>query len=180
MITTRVRQGGQNYPLRGGKCSAWEGGLRGVSFIHAPAFLGKVSGSTATGLFHAIDWFPTILSLVTGAGTGTDIGVAAATGTPTAPTGTLIVTGTGTDTDIGVAMANGTPTAPTGTLVDASTDTVAGTATATGAEARKPQLPLDGVDQAPMLRAAHSTTSQPYALRDTVLLECDPHVQRSG
>ena len=55
---------GQNYPLRGGKCSAWEGGLRGTAFIHAPALLGKGSGHTATGLFHAVDWFPTILSLV--------------------------------------------------------------------------------------------------------------------
>ena len=155
-----MRQGGQNYPLRGGKCSAWEGGLRGVSFIHAPASLGKASGSTATGLFHAVDWFPTILSLVTGTGTGTDIGVAMATGTRA---------GAGTGTDIGVAMATATPT-------DAST----ATAMATGTEARKPQLPLDGVDQAPMLRAAHNTTSEPYALRDTVLLECDPHVQPSG
>ena len=31
--------GASNYPLRGGKCSIWEGGTRGTALIYAPSFL---------------------------------------------------------------------------------------------------------------------------------------------
>ena len=60
-------QGGQNWPHRGGKCSAWEGGLRGVSFAHGP---GIVPGTRIPGLAHAVDWLPTILSFAAGSGSG--------------------------------------------------------------------------------------------------------------
>jgi len=51
--------GGNNYPLRGGKVSIFEGGTRVAGFVH-----GKMLNKTTnrfTGLMHAVDWFPTIL-----------------------------------------------------------------------------------------------------------------------
>ena len=55
-------QGGQNWPYRGGKCSAWEGGLRAVSFAHGPA-LGVRAGATYDAPAHAVDWLPTLLAI---------------------------------------------------------------------------------------------------------------------
>ena len=54
-------QGGQNWPLRGGKCSAWEGGLRATSFVNGP---GVRAGIRVQDIAHAVDWGPTMLSLV--------------------------------------------------------------------------------------------------------------------
>lgn len=54
-------QGGQNWPLRGGKCSAWAGGNRVVSFAKGP---GIPAGSTVSDLAHAVDWGVTILSFI--------------------------------------------------------------------------------------------------------------------
>eukprot|EP00435_Cladocopium_sp_Y103_P006720 s2313_g2.t1 len=51
--------GASNYPLRGGKCSIWEGGTRGTALIYAPSFL--PAGLVWPGLFHAADWLPTLL-----------------------------------------------------------------------------------------------------------------------
>lgn len=55
-----------NYPLRGGKVTNWEGGVRGVGFMrgtdsshHAPLPAGETRGSTQ--LMHISDWFPTLL-----------------------------------------------------------------------------------------------------------------------
>ncbi|XP_064631744.1 uncharacterized protein LOC135490027 [Lineus longissimus] len=53
---------GNNYPLRGGKFTFWEGGVRGVTFIHGQML--NTSPYVYDGLFHAVDWFPTILSAV--------------------------------------------------------------------------------------------------------------------
>lgn len=84
-------QGGQNWPHRGGKCSAWEGGLRGVSFAHGPGIL---PGRRIADLAHAVDWLPTIISFVGGsASSGVDAAFPldgidlrpALTGTATAP-----------------------------------------------------------------------------------------------
>ena len=64
-------QGGQNWPYRGGKCSAWEGGLRALSFAHGPA-LGVRAGATYDAPAHAVDWLPTLLAFagVDGGGGG--------------------------------------------------------------------------------------------------------------
>ena len=56
-------QGGQNWPLRGGKCSAWSGGNLVPSFARGP---GIVAGKKVGDLAHAVDWGPTILSFVGG------------------------------------------------------------------------------------------------------------------
>eukprot|EP00439_Symbiodinium_sp_Y106_P060353 s4184_g8.t3 len=51
--------GASNYPLRGGKCSVWEGGARSTALVYAP---GRVpQGLVFPGLFHASDWLPTIM-----------------------------------------------------------------------------------------------------------------------
>jgi len=58
-----VAQGGNNYPLRGGKYTFWEGGNRGIGFLHSiKAELIPVSlrGTTHKGLFNVADWYATI------------------------------------------------------------------------------------------------------------------------
>lgn len=52
---------GNNWPLRGAKTTLWEGGTRGLAFVNGP---GVKKGGTYPGLFHAADWYPTILGAV--------------------------------------------------------------------------------------------------------------------
>jgi len=51
-----------NRPLRGGKHTFWEGGIRVAAFISGPVYqhLGGKPGVTYSGMLHATDWYRTL------------------------------------------------------------------------------------------------------------------------
>ena len=51
--------GARNCPLRGGKHSLWEGGIRSNAFVYGAGL--DVVGYRNWGLMHVTDWFPTLL-----------------------------------------------------------------------------------------------------------------------
>lgn len=64
---------GSNWPLRQGKGSFFEGGIRTPAFIWAPALLKRRGGLLTNQLFHVVDWLPTLYEAV--GGNITDLGV---------------------------------------------------------------------------------------------------------
>ncbi|CAM1305413.1 Uncharacterised protein g4037 [Pycnogonum litorale] len=56
-----ISHGGSNWPLRGMKGTLWEGGTKGVAFVHSP-LIGTVK-RVNTDLMHAVDWLPTFLEI---------------------------------------------------------------------------------------------------------------------
>ncbi|CAH1273824.1 ARSB [Branchiostoma lanceolatum] len=55
---------GNNFPLRGGKITLWEGGTRASAFVHGKML--QKTGYTSDEMIHAVDWFPTILAAAGG------------------------------------------------------------------------------------------------------------------
>ncbi|XP_071099227.1 arylsulfatase B-like [Haliotis cracherodii] len=53
-----------NWPLRGGKHTIWEGGTRGTSFMYGTGL--KKTKTTYNGMIHAVDWNPTLVSAAGG------------------------------------------------------------------------------------------------------------------
>ncbi|XP_077995096.1 arylsulfatase B-like [Glandiceps talaboti] len=58
------RNAGNNLPLRGSKATLWEGGTRGVAFVHGNILERK--GYVNNEMIHAVDWYPSLLELVGG------------------------------------------------------------------------------------------------------------------
>ena len=52
-----------NFPLRGGKNTLWEGGVRVVGMVKGP---GVAPGVTSSAYVHATDWLPSLVSMATG------------------------------------------------------------------------------------------------------------------
>lgn len=58
-----VQVGGSNHPLKGGKSTNWEGGVRVPTFVSGGALPDEVKGKVLTGLVHVSDWYATFSEL---------------------------------------------------------------------------------------------------------------------
>ena len=65
----QIMTGGSNWPLRGGKGSFWEGGVKGVGLVNSPLIARP--GRRSQKLMHVSDWFPTFVHLSQGDLNGT-------------------------------------------------------------------------------------------------------------
>ena len=67
-----AENGSNNFPLRGGKSSLWEGGVRSIGLMQAPPeYMDAVGrGHKYSGKFHITDWVPTLVEMLAGDGRG--------------------------------------------------------------------------------------------------------------
>ncbi|XP_067685548.1 arylsulfatase B-like [Haliotis asinina] len=59
-----VTENGNNYPLRGGKVTVYEGGTRAAAFMHGSGL--QKPGTVYDGMIHAVDWLPTLTAAAGG------------------------------------------------------------------------------------------------------------------
>ena len=55
--------GANNYPLKGGKLSDWQGGLRVNAFVSGGYLPEKMQGQKTTGKIHLADWYATFCAI---------------------------------------------------------------------------------------------------------------------
>jgi arylsulfatase A-like enzyme len=58
--------GAQNFPLRGGKCTLWEGGQRGVALVSGAGIAPTRRGAVEGAIMHTIDVLPTLVAALGG------------------------------------------------------------------------------------------------------------------
>jgi len=59
----QLTAGGNNYPLKSGKFSDWEGGVRTNAFLSGGFIPARHRGSSFHGVIHIADWYATLCSL---------------------------------------------------------------------------------------------------------------------
>ena len=62
--------GANNHPLKGGKYSDWEGGVRANAFLAGGALPPAAAGRAYDGLFSVADWFATLRAEYASLGAG--------------------------------------------------------------------------------------------------------------
>eukprot|EP01065_Artemidia_motanka_P038521 TRINITY_DN47370_c0_g1_i1.p1 TRINITY_DN47370_c0_g1~~TRINITY_DN47370_c0_g1_i1.p1 ORF type:complete len:551 (+),score=139.19 TRINITY_DN47370_c0_g1_i1:50-1654(+) len=68
--------GGSNAPLRGGKMSNWEGGVRTPTIVSGPYLPAAARGRKLAGLAHICDWYATLVTGIAGADSSDTAGAA--------------------------------------------------------------------------------------------------------
>eukprot|EP00940_MAST-03C_sp_MAST-3C-sp2_P001088 g1088.t1 len=58
--------GGNNYPLRGNKATAFEGGVRSIAFASGAGIHSSLRGTVSHEIMHVTDWLPTIVEGIAG------------------------------------------------------------------------------------------------------------------
>jgi len=58
--------GAQNYPLRGGKCTLYEGGQRGTAIVSGAGIAAARAGAVEDSVMHAVDVLPTLVDALGG------------------------------------------------------------------------------------------------------------------
>ena len=102
-----------NYPMRGGKNTLWEGGLRVVGVVAGAGLQPRVAGTVNYGLMHASDWLPTLVRAAAPPGRGRGGGAAAAAAAAEPPWQL------GDGVDVWDMLASGAPSARTELLGEA-------------------------------------------------------------